>query len=84
MYFFFQTVTGCDAGAAGTNNCCTASNLCGNGEGDCDSDAGCLGSLKCGSNNCDTSLGFGSTWDCCYDDGYTPEGINYIKGYAFS
>ena len=36
-------------------------------------DAGCQGDLICGSNNCDTSLGFpndistGSSWDCCYD-----------------
>jgi len=63
--------TGCADGTDG--ECCEGVTQCGIGEGDCDSDAGCIGSLKCGSNNCDTSLGFGPSWDCCYDDGYTPE-----------
>ena len=44
----------------------------GEGEGDCDSDSDCLGNLKCGEgngldNNCDSSLGFPATHDCCYD-----------------
>ena len=44
---------------------------CGLGDGDCDSDAHCAGSLRCGTNNCQnfhtlehiTSAGA----DCCYD-----------------
>ena len=31
---------------------CIASNQCGEGEGDCDTDEDCAGSLKCGNNNC--------------------------------
>ena len=62
---FIFTDTGCTDGS--DNDCCTTSNLCGIGDGDCDSDDQCQGDLICGSNNCDTSLGFGSEWDCCYD-----------------
>ena len=45
-------------------NCCTQENPCDLGEGDCDHDSECTGSLICGSNNC------GSGWsnaefDCC-------------------
>ena len=39
---------------------CTTSNLCGVGEGDCDSDEECTAGLKCGSNNCFTDEGPGS------------------------
>ena len=52
---------------------CTSSQQCGKGEGDCDTDADCAGNLKCGDgkngfdNNCDTSLGFPSSYDCCFD-----------------
>ena len=51
-------------------NCCTSSNQCNVGGGDCDSDSECAGSLTCGSNNCrrDHSSS-GSNWsgsaDCC-------------------
>ena len=55
------------ADGTGGAACCTSSNQCGSGEGDCDSDSDCIGSLKCGSNNCDTSLGFPPDYDCCYD-----------------
>ena len=53
-------------------SCCTSTNQCGEGEGDCNSDDDCFGNLKCGEgngydNNCDTALGFGSESDCCYD-----------------
>ena len=66
--------TGCHNGHNGNGgaSCCKSSNQCGEGEGDCDSDNDCLGSLKCGQgsgfdDNCDTSLGFPTTHDCCYD-----------------
>ena len=61
---------GCDDGSGGLG-CCTSSNPCGLGEGDCDDDSECSGSLICGGpngnegDNCDTSLGFESAWDCC-------------------
>ena len=41
-------------------NWCT-NNLCGEGEGDCDSDDHCRGSLVCGEDNCFE----GSKKDCC-------------------
>ena len=60
----------CSNGSGGLS-CCTSSNQCGAGEGDCDSDADCSGNLKCGQgsgkdDNCDTTLGFPATYDCCY------------------
>lgn len=36
----------------GDNDCCTEDNQCGLGEGDCDSNADCLGELICGTENC--------------------------------
>ena len=58
--------TDCTDGSGGTA-CCTSSNKCGVGEGDCDMDADCIGSLKCGVDNCDTSLGFPGNYDCCFN-----------------
>ena len=74
--------TGCADGSAGPN-CCTSSNQCGEGEGDCDSDVDCAGNLKCGQgngldHNCDTSLGFPSFYDCCYNPSKTKEGLDAI------
>ena len=65
------TETGCNDGNGGSA-CCDSSNQCGEGEGDCDTDDDCFGNLKCGEgngfdDNCDTTLGYGSDWDCCYD-----------------
>ena len=63
----------CTDGSGGPE-CCTSSDQCGEGDGDCDSDAECNGSLKCGQSNglddnCDTSLGFPANYDCCYEPG---------------
>ena len=60
------------ADGSGGPTCCTSSKQCEEGEGDCDSDVDCAGNLKCGQgngldDNCDTSLGFPSDYDCCYD-----------------
>ena len=49
-------------------DCCTTSNPCGFGQGDCDSsnDYTCGGNLVCGTDNCWSDFGFGaSTADCC-------------------
>jgi len=50
----------------GSWDCCTYANQCSKGEGDCDWDYHCKGSMKCGSNNCHKSLGYPSWADCCY------------------
>jgi len=53
----------CDGG----DNCCTSSNQCGVGEGDCDDDNDCQGDLVCGQNNCQRGVGgnFEGDDDCC-------------------
>ena len=43
------------------DNCCTAENPCGEGDGDCDNDDECLGPLVCGIHNCP----WGDGDDCC-------------------
>lgn len=54
----------------GGDSCCTSSNPCGKGEGDCDYDNDCIGSLACGTDNCqlmnpDFADKFDPTDDCC-------------------
>ena len=66
--------TGCADDGSGGPECCTSSDQCREGDGDCDSDVDCAGNLKCGQgngldDNCDASLGFPSDYDCCYDPG---------------
>ena len=47
---------------------CTSNNPCGEDEGDCDNDVQCKEGFKCGTNNCRSSLGFHSLFDCCYNE----------------
>ena len=50
-------------------SCCTSANPCGLGQGDCNSNDECGGTLTCGSNNCLNDFGFGdSGLDCCIND----------------
>ena len=42
--------------------CCTSSNPCGLGEGDCDNDDQCAGDLVCGTDNCAAGAWY---MDCC-------------------
>ena len=50
--------------------CCSEEFPCGYGQGDCDMDSECEGSLKCGNDNCvgssNVDIVFGSHFDCCY------------------
>ena len=59
-------------GVSSTNwSCCSYNEPCNVGGGDCDRDSDCLGSLKCGNDNCRNDFSTeGSNWsaiaDCCY------------------
>ena len=44
--------------------CCSTSNPCGVGEGDCDINGECIGDLECGYRNCGSEFDTGA--DCCY------------------
>ena len=46
------------------NDCCTEDNPCLEGDGDCDYDNHCSGSLVCSSNSC-VGHGFDANDDCC-------------------
>merc|ERR1711970_1695775 len=48
----------------GGDSCCAKDEVCGLGEGDCDTDADCSQGLICGKDNCQ-GTGFDSTDDCC-------------------
>ena len=54
--------SGCSTGSGGWN-CCSNSNQCNIGEGDCDIDSHCSGNLECGTNNCGSN--FPTGFDCC-------------------
>ena len=46
---------------------CSQENPCHVDEGQCYSHKQCLGTLKCGKDNCATELGYAMDNDCCYD-----------------
>lgn len=50
--------------------CCSSSNPCSIGQGDCDYDSDCAGNLVCGTDNCRdfTSAWSHSAFDCCIED----------------
>ena len=50
---------------ATAGNCCTLSDKCDEGQGDCLTDKGCLEGLRCGTDNCNASLGLPDHADCC-------------------
>ena len=67
-YSLIESNTGCDGKLPGRDGitCCTTSNKCEIGEGDCDSDADCTGNLVCGKDNCLSIFGHSpSDFDCC-------------------
>ena len=57
--------SGCDWSGLKKWSCCSITNLCGENEGDCDSDAHCLNDLKCGTENC-VGPHFNPLADCCF------------------
>jgi len=71
-----ERATGCHTGSGGPS-CCKTSNLCGEGEGDCDSDTHCKAGLLCGKDNCNADLGFPSAYDCCYDPNQKKAGSDW-------
>ena len=71
----------CDGKATYDLNCCTSSKPCSVGNGDCDTDIECSGSLKCGYNNCvRTGTYFDDLADCCYQPGnlHFPKQMNSL------
>ena len=63
-----ESTSGCDGKLPGQNSseCCTTSNTCEIGEGDCDSDSECTGNLVCGTDNCLSVFGHSPPdFDCC-------------------
>jgi len=51
-------------------DCCSSSNKCGEGGGDCDSDSHCKSGLVCGSNNCrEFNSQASKSADCCMKKG---------------
>ena len=61
-------ISECDGKLPGRDgaSCCTTSDTCEIGEGDCDSDSECTGNLVCGTDNCQSIFGHSpSDFDCC-------------------
>ena len=54
--------------ATGNAECCKTDGPCGEGEGDCDNDGECAGSLVCGSDNCSWNPDPNDNWDDCCED----------------
>ena len=64
----------CDGKQSNQAECCSTSNPCVEGHGDCDADSECIGNLICGTDNC---VNFpSSASDCCY---MRDEDIGYQK-----
>jgi len=62
---FRKCSSGSESGCNGGNwGCCTDTNKCDDGEGDCDYDSHCKSGLVCGTNNCEGS-NFLNGEDCC-------------------
>ena len=63
--------TRCNGSPSTDWSCCAHDDPCYEGGGDCDRDSDCIGSLKCGNNNCRNEFSSdGSNWssaaDCCF------------------
>merc|ERR1711902_488099 len=62
-------------GNGGDWPCCSSTNKCGEGEGDCDSDAECQSGLICGKDNC-VGSSFLTGEDCCTKPTSSGSGCN--------
>ena len=62
---FDSEVDCCYQPTLGDEHFCESGIPCSENEGDCDAHNECQAGLACGSNNCPSSLGFGSELDCC-------------------
>ena len=70
FFLLIESNSGCDGKLPGRDGegCCTTSNTCEIGEGDCDSDSECTGNLVCGTDNCLSIFGHSpSDFDCCIE-----------------
>ena len=64
-FYMIPAVAKCDPGR-GDASCCTKSNQCKEGEGDCDADSQCTGNLVCGKDNCKKwNPAAHALFDCC-------------------
>ena len=79
---FNSTVDCCYKPALGTEYFCSSFNLCGENQGDCDYHYECQDDLRCGIDNCDGSLGFDSSIDCCYNRSTITNVTNGELGYC--
>ena len=67
-HYRFLGKTTCTNSNAYNGSCCTSSDPCAVGGGDCDADSEFAGSAICGNNNCVIEFGYSgweSTEDCC-------------------
>ena len=70
---FIESTSKCDGQLPIHNatECCSTSNTCVIGEGDCDKDSECTGDLVCGTDNCLSIFGHGSKKQDCCEEGKT-------------
>ena len=66
----------CSCLEIGNEYFCTTDNPCGENVGDCDFANECEDGLKCGVDNCEVSLLFNSSVDCCYNRSHINDFLN--------
>ena len=91
MKGFKATIVSTEKSSTANNSAkCTVSNPCNINEGHCYYDGQCIGSLRCGNNNCLQEAGYVNGTNCCYNycdqfldmangtlDYYQPHGKNH-------
>ena len=67
-HIYFIPIFSACLGLSTDYDCCTKSNPCNKGEGDCDKDSECASGLKCGTDNCrDFNSNAAADFDCCIE-----------------